>query len=145
MPSSLLARMDQTTLDLVVLLDAHRDASAEETMTTLMRLADALDDGLSLAAAIFEARDGHAGLEEAIVAVIPPARSCGARDLLEISKRCMDAIRDLPGPDSPLDARASGLLVAWTAIARQTSIASKLLFHAARLYGRAPNGKTLPD
>lgn len=139
-----LETMRQTTLSLVDILTAHEGRRAEDVMSDLMRFAQQLDGALLAVQNAMRTGTPAEDIQKAIAETTPLALSCGARDLLAMTDQCIAAFQSSVDAGAPLDSTAMADLVVWTTVARQTSISVKVLFHTARLYGRAPNGARLP-
>lgn len=135
--------MGQTTLDLVAILDLHKDSDAETVMAGLMQ---AVQDLEAADAAIRTEMRGNQAPDIIFKAMIDPMAIVtrhGARDLDMAARRATSTFSDILGTPGPLTAEAKADIMVWLTIAQQTMIALRLLFQTARLYGRAPNGQRL--
>lgn len=139
-----LSLMRQSTLDLLAILDAHRDIDAQDVMGGLLRLTEELDRADEKIRAQMRSGQSPDLIFEAMVAPMPLALRFGARDLDAVTRRATTTFSDILGDEGPLPPEAAADTLVWLSICAQTRIAARLLFQVAHLYGRAPNGQKLP-
>lgn len=136
--------MRQDTLDLIAILDAHSDHSAEDVMSGLLRFADALQESRTRIQIEMRMDQSAKTIHAAMLHPLVLAVRYGARELEEITARAsLSFVGLLEEEDSSLDGKATADTLVWLTVAGQTLVAVKTLFQAAHLYGRAPNGKKL--
>jgi len=136
--------LTQDTLDLISILDTHRDHGAEDVMAGMLRFIDSLQDAQTRVQTEMRAGQSPDALYDAMMQPLALAARFGARDLETVSVRASLAFSDLlDDPDATLTAEATADTIVWLGIAGQTLAALRVMFQLARLYGRAPNGKRL--
>jgi len=142
--TSILSSTRQTTLVLPILLETYRDLDAGDVLGDMIGLIRDLE--ISLAEIRKESRGGkRAGAY--LAAIAPPMRLAtllGATDLADASSRLQEAFSGEEA-ETPVHGAAGAHVLVWVTIAEQTLVALRLLFQAAHLYGRAPNGKRIGD
>jgi len=136
--------MAQNTLDLASILDAHREHSAEQLMSAMIRLVRQIDTSRKRIVQEMRGARRPGIIYDSMMQPNVLAARLSADTLLSVNERAILSFRDITRDDvNPMTAQATADVLAWLSIAEQTSIALRLLFQTSRLYGRAPNGKRL--
>lgn len=136
-----LEMMTQTVLDIVSIYATHRDHDPDAVMGGLMDLVEQLETSYAQVSDEMHREKSPARLQKAIMAPMPLAVRYGATDLDTVTRRTIDRFTDIIAENGTLTPQATADTLIWMSACRETQVAARLLFQAARFYGRAPNGK----
>ena len=146
MKPSLVEQMSQRTLNLVTIIDRHKDLPADTVMSGLISFEKNLDLAISKVGHELNNDRSPAELRAVISSCATHITGFGADDLRTISRNAISGLDALMAAEDPLQGEALAHILAWLSMAAQTRVAVKLAFQMSILYGLAPNGAPLnPD
>jgi|TARA_Y100000815_G_scaffold275358_2_gene313058 hypothetical protein len=131
--------MSRSRIDIRSILDAHEDASATDMMSYMVHFETVVEASVREVSQAIRSKSDLKTKQDVFSRVMAQAIVMGATDLEATSARALDAIK--AGDRT----RSLAAALAWIDIAEQSRSSNMMFFQACLLFGRAPNGKNLPD
>jgi hypothetical protein len=131
--------MRRSRLDVLSIIEAHRDADAVDVMEYMINFEREMSLAVQAVRDTLREKRNLRDLVSTFNDVLVQALIMGATDLEAVTRSVLDGIT------SGDSARALARALSWTTIAEETRSSNMMLFQACLLFGRAPNGKAIPD
>jgi len=137
-------KMSQRVLNLITIMDAHKDGTAEEIMGGLIVLVDSLVSARSALRDVLKEDKDPGRVLDILQPTMIPCTKYGADDLFKVTQRAQQNLMAAKARGAAtLDGPAAADVSVWISVAEQTIVAAKILFQTSYMLGRAPNGKKL--
>jgi len=131
--------MSRSRIDIIHILQAFRDQSSTALMSAMISFERELSAaGEEVSLSLREKKD-PAALVPTYQKLIAPCIMLGATDLLNATQAAIQSHEEGSSPAAVADA------LAWASLAEETRTVNMALFQVSQLFGRALNGKLLPD
>jgi hypothetical protein len=131
--------MSRSRIDIRSILDAHEDVAATDLMSYMVHFETVVQASVREVAQAVRNKTDLKLQQEALSKAMAQAIVIGATDLQAATARTLEAIK--AGDKTKSLANA----LVWIDIAEQSRSSNMMFFQACLLFGRAPNGKNLPD
>jgi hypothetical protein len=131
--------MSRSRIDIHAIIDAHQDASATDAMSYMIHFERVMENAVRTVAQTIRDKQNLQSLAGTFKEVMGQAIVMGASDLEDATVQALEAVA------SNDRRRALTQALAWTSIAEETRSSNMMFFQACLLFGRAPNGKDLPE